>query len=42
MLVRTELSREQFMVGAEKLFKQWDKDKKGALDEKMLIDVYRP
>jgi len=31
-----KLSREQFLASAEKLFKQWDKDKAGYLDEKKL------
>ena len=29
-----KLTRDQFIAGAEKLFKQWDKDKNGFLDEK--------
>lgn len=33
-----KLTQAQFLTGAEKLFKQWDKDKSGHLNEKKLVD----
>jgi spore coat protein H len=33
-----KVSREQFMSGAEKLFKQWDKNKSDSLDDKEFVD----
>ena len=34
-----KITRDQFLAGAEKLFKQWDKDNTGMIDEKRLVEA---
>ncbi|MSU79509.1 MAG: hypothetical protein EXS16_15635 [Gemmataceae bacterium] len=34
-----KVSRDEFLAGAEKLFKQWDKDNTGTIDERRLMEA---